>query len=93
MEAWFAADPWALIKHLGQDFRSNVLPSPQSAEATPVRDLTAAISNGLRPYSSRRSGYDKVRDGVELPQLIDETTVGTYGRHFSRLMNFLSQSI
>ena len=91
MEAWFIADPQALIKHFGQNFRSNVLPSPQNAEVTPVRELTAAISNGLRPYSSRRSGYDKVRDGLELLQLIDETTVGKYCRHFSRLMDFLSR--
>ena len=91
MEAWFIADPQALINHFGQDFDIKVLPSPQNAESVAPGDLTTAIRHGLRHSGRRR--YDKVIDGVKLLQLIDHVEVGQYCRHFKRLMDYLLREI
>ena len=93
MEAWFIADPQALVKHFGHDFNSNVLPSPQNAEKTLPKDMTAAIRRGLGRGGSRRRDYDKVTDGLKLLQLIEETRVSQHCPHFRRLMNFLCREI
>ena len=67
MEAWFIADPEALIKCYGQDFNINLLPNPQNAESTAPSETVAAIHRGLR-----RGGrsYDKVSDGTRLNLLM-----------------------
>ena len=91
MEAWFIADPQALINHFGQDFNINALPSPQSAESVSPNDLTTAIHGGLRNSGRRR--YDKVTDGVKLLQLVDRVKVAQYCQHFDRLMDYLSREI
>ena len=91
MEAWFIADPQALVNHFGQDFSIKALPSPQNAESVSPSDLTTAIHEGLRNSGRRR--YDKVTDGVKLLQLIDRVKVGQYCQHFQRLMDYLSRQI
>jgi len=91
MEAWFIADPQALINHFGRDFNIKALPSPQNAESVSPSDLATAIREGLRNSGRRR--YDKVTDGVKLLQLIDRVKVGQNCRHFQRLMDYLSREI
>ena len=93
MEAWFIADPQALIGHFGHDFNVKVLPSPQNAESVAPGDLTAAIREGLRNSGRRRRGYDKVADGVRLLQLIDDARVSQHCRHFKRLVDHLTREI
>ena len=90
MEAWFIADPQALINHFGQDFGIKALPSPQNAESVSPSDLTTAIREGLRNSGRRR--YDKVTDGMKLLQLVDHVELRRYCRHFQRLMDYLSRA-
>ena len=93
MEAWFIADPQALVKHFGQGFNINALPTPQDAETASPGDLTAAIRQGLRRGGRSRRNYDKVADGVKLLQLIDTTRVSRHCEHFRRLMDYLCREI
>ena len=93
MEAWFIADPVALVSHFGSDFNTKALPNPQNAESVAPDDLTAAIGEGLRNSGRRRRGYDKVADGVILLQLIDDARVSQHCRHFKRLMDYLTRKI
>ena len=91
MEAWFIADPQALINHFGRGFNIKALPTPQNAESVSPSDLTIAIRKGLRNSGRRR--YDKVTDGLKLLQLVDHAKVGQYCQHFQRLMDYLSRAI
>ena len=90
MEAWFIADPQALINHFGQDFSVKALPSPQNAESVSPSELTIAIRKALR--NSSRRHYDKVTDGTKLLQGVNHVQVGQYCRHFQRLMDYLSRA-
>lgn len=91
MEAWFVADPRALVKHFGKDFNNNALPKPQSVESKSPRDLTAAIGKGLRNCDRRT--YHKADDGMKLLELINHNEVGRNCQHFQRPMDCLDRTI
>ena len=90
MEAWFIADPRALVRHFGQNFNINRLPNPQNAESTAPSEAVMAIRRGLR---GGRRAYDKVSDGAMLLELIDENAVSLHCAHFRRLMDFLDREV
>ena len=89
MEAWFIADPRALIEHFGHGFNANVLPNPQNVESVSPSEAITSIRSGLPRGRRRRRTYSKSSDGARLLELIDETIVGQRCRHFRRLMDFL----
>ena len=93
MEAWFVADPQALIDHFGRDFNVNALPNPSEAESVPPAKLVDALSAGLDHGKRRKRPYLKVGDGAALLKRINSEKVSRHCPHFRRLANYLADAV
>jgi hypothetical protein len=73
MEAWFLADPTALDRYYGADFKLSALPRSPKIEQIPKKDIMTGLENATR--TTRKGKYRKTEHGFDLLGLIDPKMV------------------
>jgi hypothetical protein len=70
METWILADPDAVAKYYGKDFRASALP-PASSNLETVRKETVEQSLNNATRDTQKGRYEKIRHASELLARID----------------------
>ena len=83
MEAWLIADPNALARFFGPDFRAGALPRTTNVEEIEKDRLMKALKSATR--TTRPGPYHKTEHGPRLLALVDPTKVRKAAPHCDRL--------
>ena len=91
MEAWIVADPEALAKFYGQEFKKSRLPSRINIEEESKLDLYTKLEAATR--ETQKGKYAKIRHTTELLGLIDPAKVSVRCVRFSIFRQWLAETI
>jgi len=91
METWFVADPDALLRFYGNDFRLNAIPKAVDVEEIDKDQLLAALREATR--QTQKGKYQKIRHASLLLALIDPEKVQQAAEHCRRLFAVVEQRI
>jgi hypothetical protein len=89
MEAWFLADPAALVLYYGQGFRS--FQPPGDVELVPKADLFARLKHATA--ETRKGEYHKTKHAPALLERVNPVMVCKRSRHCEMLFRSLLQRI
>ncbi len=90
MEAWFMADPEAVVKHFDKGLKVADLPTTvdgdieQISKAKITVALNKAAKRVRKARGTKKQGYDKVEDGFPLLEVIDPKKVCEASKHARR---------
>lgn len=85
MEAWFLADPDALVRFYGDDLRAKGLPKHLDIETIPKDRIEKALHEATA--HTRRGAYHKIQHASLLLQRIDPQKVCERAHHCRRLFD------
>jgi len=91
MEAWIVADPDALAKFYGQEFKRAKLPLRVNLEEEPKADLYTRLEDATE--RTQKGKYGKIRHASELLGLIDPAKVTARCLRFSNFRRWLTEAI
>jgi hypothetical protein len=91
MEAWIVADPDALMKFYGQDFKKAKLSARINLEEEAKSDIYTKL--GAATKDTQKGTYGKIRHASELLGLIDPAKVAERCVRFSFFRQWLTQAI
>lgn len=91
MEAWFLADPDALVRHYGGNFDRSKLPAAHLAETRTKTDITNALKQATR--NTKAKEYQKIRDGAKLLGQLNSTEVRKHCKWCERLFRTLGDAM
>lgn len=90
MEAWFIADPEALLAFYGKGFRRGALPKSENVEAISKKDVLASLQRAVGDTPKKR--YEK-RHGADLLGRLNRDTVRRRADHCDLLFKTLEARI
>ncbi len=99
MEAWFMADPEAVVKHFDKGLKVADLPTTvdgdieQISKAKITVALNKAAKRVRKARGTKKQGYDKVEDGFPLLEVIDPKKVCEASKHARRLRETLESKL
>ncbi len=92
MEAWFFADPEALVRFYGAEkFHPNALPNRQNVEDIPKSDHIPAFEAATKDTTKGR--YHKIQHGPKILETLDSAKVRGRAPHCERLFAVLEEKI
>jgi hypothetical protein len=91
MEAWIVADPDALAKFYGQEFKKARLPARINLEGESKPDIYTKLDAATK--DTQKGTYGKIRHASELLGLIDPAKVAARCVRFSFFRQWLTQAI
>jgi hypothetical protein len=89
MEAWFLADPEALVSYYGQGFRS--FQAPADVELVPKANLFARLKHATA--ATRKGEYHKTKHAPALLERLNPLRIRERSRHCEMLFRSLLQRI
>ena len=91
MEAWIIADPDALVRFYGQEFKLAKLPVRVNLEEESKADLYSRLESATE--KTQKGKYGKIRHASELLGLIDPAKVSARCLRFSNFKRWLTEAI
>jgi hypothetical protein len=91
VEAWLIADPEALARYYGQNFRGNVLPGPIDVETIPKEQLLEKLKRATE--KTQKGPYAKIRHCADLLCRLNRDRVRERAGHCDLLFRTLEARI